>query len=77
MKTILVATDFSAAALNAANYAADMASTINADILLLHVYHIPVSYSEIPVVVTPDDLMRECRKRYRRSKGTYDPKNKR
>ena len=60
MKTILVATDFSAAASNATNYAADMASTINADILLLHVYHIPVSYSEIPVVVTPGDLMEDA-----------------
>ena len=44
MKTILVATDFSSVALNATNYAADMALAINADILLLHVYQIPVSY---------------------------------
>jgi len=45
MKTIVVATDFSAVALNAANYAVDMALAIKADILLLHVYQIPVSYS--------------------------------
>ena len=37
MKTILVATDFSSSALNAANYAADMALAINTDILLFHV----------------------------------------
>src|SRR6185503_3612855 len=37
MKTILVATDFSSSALNAANYAADMALAINTDILLNHV----------------------------------------
>ncbi|MEP7375717.1 MAG: universal stress protein [Chitinophagaceae bacterium] len=62
MKTILVATDFSPASLNAANYAADMASAINADILLLHVYHTPVTYSEIPAVITPDDLMEDAEK---------------
>jgi nucleotide-binding universal stress UspA family protein len=60
MKTILVATDFSAAAQNATNYAADMASTIDGDVLLLHVYHVPVSYGEIPAVVTPDDLMQDA-----------------
>jgi nucleotide-binding universal stress UspA family protein len=60
MKTILVASDFSSAALNAANYAADMALAINADILLLHVYHIPVTYSEIPAVVSPNDLMQDA-----------------
>ncbi len=57
MKTILIATDFSATAENAANYASEMALTINANVLLLHVCHIPVSYNEIPVVVTPADLV--------------------
>jgi len=52
MKTILVATDFSPAALNASNYAADMAMAIGADVLLLHMYSLPVSYSEIPVTVS-------------------------
>ena len=37
MKTIIVATDFSTAALNAAEYAADMALAIQANILLLHI----------------------------------------
>jgi len=57
VKTIIVATDFSATALNAANYAADMALAINADMLLLHVYQLPVSYSEIAVPLTEDDIM--------------------
>ena len=35
MKTIIVATDFSPAALNAANYAAAMATAINAKLFLL------------------------------------------
>ena len=62
MKTILVATDFSSAALNATNYAADMALAINADILLLHVYQIPVSYSEIPVAVNAEDMQQSVEK---------------
>jgi len=56
MKTIIVATDFSPAAFNAANYAAEMAMAINADILLLHVYQIPVVYLEIPVALAADDI---------------------
>ena len=43
MKTIIVATDFSTAALNAAEYAADMALAIQADILLLHISEIPIA----------------------------------
>lgn len=56
MKTILVATDFSPAALNAVNYAADMALAINADLLLLHVYQIPVAYLEVPVVLNEEEM---------------------
>lgn len=57
MKTILVATDFSPAATNAANYAAEMALTINANILLFHVYQIPVGYLEVPIPLSPEDLL--------------------
>jgi nucleotide-binding universal stress UspA family protein len=38
MKTILIATDFSPAAFNAANYAAGMGRVCNADLSLLHIY---------------------------------------
>lgn len=62
MKTILVATDFSPAALNATNYAADMALAINADILLLHVYQIPVIYLEVPVAMNEEDMMQQAEK---------------
>jgi len=55
MKTIIVATDFSPSSLNAANYAADMALFIHADILLLHVCQLPISYSEIPVPIDVED----------------------
>jgi nucleotide-binding universal stress UspA family protein len=60
MKTLIVPTDFSATALNAANYAADMALTINADIFLLNTYTIPVSYMEIPVAVNFDTLQKDA-----------------
>jgi nucleotide-binding universal stress UspA family protein len=57
MKTILIPTDFSPSALNAAFYAADMALAINADILVLHVYEVPVSYSEIPAPFGMDNIV--------------------
>ncbi len=58
MKKIIVATDFSPSAMNAVNYAADMASSIQADLILLHVYQVPVSYAEIPVAINLDDIQR-------------------
>ena len=69
MKTILVATDFSPAALNAANYAADMALSINADMLLLHAYQIPVIYSEVPVAVNLEDMQRNAENEINELKG--------
>ena len=62
MKTILVATDFSAAAENAAHYAADMANAIGAGIHLLNVYNIPATYSEIPLSLNATDMMQEAEK---------------
>ena len=43
MKKIIVATDFSAAATNAAEYATDMALAVKAGIVLLYVYLPPAS----------------------------------
>jgi nucleotide-binding universal stress UspA family protein len=62
MKTIIVATDFSSSARNAASYAADMALAIQADLLLLHIYEIPVVYLEIPVATTEDEMMQDSKK---------------
>jgi len=56
MKTIVVATDFSPAALNAGNYAAELALAIKADILLLHIYNIPVGYNGVPLTVNVEDI---------------------
>jgi nucleotide-binding universal stress UspA family protein len=50
MKTLIVPTDFSPVSLNAVNYAADMAMSLNASLILLNVYQIPVTFTEVPVV---------------------------
>jgi nucleotide-binding universal stress UspA family protein len=54
MKTIIAATDFSDASINAANYAADMALAIHANLLVVHIYQIPVAYLEIPIAIEAD-----------------------
>jgi nucleotide-binding universal stress UspA family protein len=51
MKTILVATDFSQAANNAVNYAAHLAESMQAKLLLFHAYNVPVIISEVPVMM--------------------------
>ncbi len=56
MKTILVATDFSPAALNASDYAVNMAFAINADLYLLYVYQLPVSYGDTVIVMSLGDM---------------------
>ncbi len=56
MKTIILPTDFSPAALNAANYAAEMARAINADLLLFHAYYVFQTYSEVPPLVDPGEM---------------------
>jgi nucleotide-binding universal stress UspA family protein len=51
MNTILVATDFSAAADNAALYAAGLAQKLNAAITILHVYEMPISMNDVPIMM--------------------------
>ncbi len=62
MKTIIVPTDFSPVSINAANFAADMAIAINANILLFNVYNIPVAFSsEVPLMlISVDELKQTC-----------------
>lgn len=55
MKTILCPTDFSAPALNAVYYGAEIARLIGAKLVLLHAYHIPIVASEMPVVIPGSD----------------------
>ena len=59
MKTIIVPTDFSPIARNAMNFAADMAVNINASLMLLHVYQVPVSMTDVPVVLVSADELRK------------------
>ncbi len=57
MKTIIVTTDFSSTALNAAEYATNMALGIHANLLLLHVFQTPVLYSKVPLTVSGESIM--------------------
>ncbi len=51
MKTIIAPTDFSPISINAVNYAADMACSINAELLLFHIYTVPGIYGEVPYTI--------------------------
>ena len=59
MKTIIVPTDFSPIATNAMNFAADMAVNINASLMLLHIYQVPVSMTDVPVVMASAEELRK------------------
>jgi nucleotide-binding universal stress UspA family protein len=58
MKKIIATTDFSLVANNAVHYAADMAIAINAGLLLLHVVQTPIGYSDLPIALSLEDMMR-------------------
>ncbi|QEC66248.1 universal stress protein [Panacibacter ginsenosidivorans] len=62
MKKIIVATDFSATAANAAKYAAQMALAVDAELHLLHIYELPVVYMELPISMTDAELTANARK---------------
>lgn len=69
MKTLIVPTDFSPAAINAMNYAADMALQINASLTLFHVYQVPVTVSEVPLVlVSLDELKDQAERKIKKTK---------
>jgi nucleotide-binding universal stress UspA family protein len=52
MKPIIIAPiDFSAVSLNAANYAANLARDLHADLKLLHVVQMPIIYGEVPLPI--------------------------
>ncbi len=63
MKTILAPTDFSASSINAVNYAADLALSIKANLVLFHAIPFPIAVSEISVPGEfIDDMMEASRK---------------
>jgi nucleotide-binding universal stress UspA family protein len=67
MKTIIVPTDFSPVASNALHYALEMARAIDARIILLNTYQVPVSYSDAPVspvtTISIDDIRKSSEQR--------------
>ena len=61
MKTIIIPTDFSPTATNAMHYGVDLAKSIGASIILLHVYQVPVSYTDTPIVlISVEELKKEA-----------------
>ena len=59
MKLLIVPTDFSPVADNALKYAMDMALAMNTNIMLVNVYQLPISYSEVPLVTISLDELRK------------------
>jgi nucleotide-binding universal stress UspA family protein len=62
MKHILVPTDYSTTALNATNYALNLAKQIKAKVTLLHIYNIPVPPTDFPMVVSSIDEIENSNK---------------
>ena len=63
MRQIIVPTDFSVPAENAMLFAGGLAQKMNAGILLVHVFQIPVAMSDVPVMmVSADDLKQNADK---------------
>jgi nucleotide-binding universal stress UspA family protein len=64
MKTIIVPTDFSPIAINAMNYATEMAKETGASIVLFNAYQIPVGVADVPVMlVNADELKKNAEDR--------------
>ena len=59
MKLLIVPTDFSPVSDNALKYAMDMAVAMNTNIMLVNVYQLPISYSEVPLVTISLDELRK------------------
>jgi nucleotide-binding universal stress UspA family protein len=69
MNTIVVATDFSPSADNAMLYAASLAGNMNASLLLVNVFQIPVSMGDVPVMIIPlEELKQQVDNNLERSK---------
>lgn len=67
MKAILSPTDFSKIALNAINYAAEIAVRSKTKLVLFHVFHTPLLVSEVPVVIpTLDEMEKESLKQLKK-----------
>ncbi len=59
MKLLLVPTDFSPISDNATKFAMDMAKAMGAKIMLVNMYQIPISFSEVPLVTISIDQLKK------------------
>jgi nucleotide-binding universal stress UspA family protein len=59
MKLIIATTDFSAISNNAIKYATDMATAMGTSLMLVNVYQLPISFSEVPLVTISLDEIRD------------------
>lgn len=60
MKIILVPTNFTTSSVTAADFAAAMAAAIQANIMLVHIYQLPVTFSaDIPLPMVSEDVLQE------------------
>ena len=80
MPLIITATDFSAIAENAANYACRLAIAQNAQLTIIHSFVFPVMFSDIPLPAnlindTEDDLDMQMKKLVTRLKTAYPTLN--
>src|SRR5271170_7088814 len=57
MKTILVATDFSAVSQNATAFAGDLAKKLQAKIILFHTFNIPTTVTDIALMMVSVEEM--------------------
>ena len=59
MKLIIAPTDFSAISDNAIKYATDMANAMGCSLMLVNIYQLPISFSEVPLVTISLDEIRK------------------
>lgn len=64
MKTLIIPTDFSPASTNALHYASALAQDLEASLLIVHVFQVPVSMTEVPVAaLSIDDIKANAEER--------------
>jgi len=72
MKLIVVPTDFSPLADNALKYGIDLATAMGSSLMIVHVYQIPISYSEVPLItVSIEEIKKASEDSTSRNKTQY------
>jgi len=74
MNTIIVPTDFSESAENAANYASELALELNKEILLFHVIDLVPVYSDVPVTFELESSVEEAKEKIKSQKLDLEKK---